>query len=119
VGPERSTRGAQESEYEGHCAPASLRANPSSSATIEFWQTTSAHKSPTARGPARPVHGTAAADAGRKGWRKTLAGESRRRSHSGPSELKQLSWVAQKEQVARPEAPSLSSPTRRGSRSLA
>jgi hypothetical protein len=35
-----SVRGAQESEYEGHCAPASLDANRSSSATIEFWQTT-------------------------------------------------------------------------------
>ena len=33
--------GAQESEYEGHCAPASLDANRSSSVTIEFWQTTS------------------------------------------------------------------------------
>jgi hypothetical protein len=41
MGPERCTRGAQESEYEGHCAPASLDANRSSSATIEFWQTTS------------------------------------------------------------------------------
>jgi len=40
MGPERYTRGAQESEYEGHCAPASLDANRSSSATIEFWQTT-------------------------------------------------------------------------------
>src|ERR1700694_5260658 len=30
----------QESEYEGHCAPASLGAIPSSSVTIEFWQTT-------------------------------------------------------------------------------
>src|SRR6202022_266963 len=40
MGPERCTRGAQESEYEGHCAPASLDANRSSSATIEFWQTT-------------------------------------------------------------------------------
>jgi hypothetical protein len=40
VGPERSTRGAQESEYEGHCAPASLGLIPSSSVTIEFWQTT-------------------------------------------------------------------------------
>jgi len=27
MGPERCTRGAQESEYEGHCAPASLDAN--------------------------------------------------------------------------------------------
>src|ERR1700687_1359169 len=40
MGPERCARGAQESEYEGHCAPASLDANRSSSATIEFWQTT-------------------------------------------------------------------------------
>ena len=40
VGPERSTRRAQESEYEGHCAPASLGVIPSSSVTIEFWQTT-------------------------------------------------------------------------------
>ena len=40
MAPERSTGGAQESEYEGHCAPASLRAIPSSSVTIEFWQTT-------------------------------------------------------------------------------
>src|SRR5439155_1785335 len=38
--PERSTRRAQESEYEGHCAPASLGVIPSSSVTIEFWQTT-------------------------------------------------------------------------------
>src|SRR6267378_4201580 len=42
MGPERCTRGAQESEYEGHCAPASLDANRSSSATIAFWQTTAA-----------------------------------------------------------------------------
>jgi len=40
MAPERSTGGAQESEYEGHCAPASLGAIPSSSVTIEFWQTT-------------------------------------------------------------------------------
>ena len=37
MAPERSTGGAQESEYEGHCAPASLGAIPSSSGTIEFW----------------------------------------------------------------------------------
>jgi len=37
MAPERSTGGAQESEYEGHCAPASLGAIPSSSVTIEFW----------------------------------------------------------------------------------
>ena len=40
MAPEPSTCGAQESEYEGHCAPASLGAIPSSSVTIEFWQTT-------------------------------------------------------------------------------
>ena len=40
IGPERCARGAQESEYEGHCAPASLDAKRSSSATIEFWQRT-------------------------------------------------------------------------------
>ncbi len=37
AGSERSTRGSQESEYEGHSAQASLDANRSSSATIEFW----------------------------------------------------------------------------------
>jgi len=40
MGPERCTRGAQESEHEGHSAQASLDANRSSSATIEFWQRT-------------------------------------------------------------------------------
>src|SRR5438105_13347572 len=42
VGPERGTRGAEESEYERHCAPASLGVIPSSSVPIEFWQTTTA-----------------------------------------------------------------------------
>src|SRR5882762_2815043 len=46
MSPERCTRGAQESEYEGHCAPASLDANRSSSATIEFWQTTTVRQKP-------------------------------------------------------------------------
>lgn len=36
VGPERSTRAAQESEYEDTALERSLRANTSSSATIEF-----------------------------------------------------------------------------------
>ena len=37
AGSERRAQGAQQSECEGHCAPASLAAKPSSSLTIEFW----------------------------------------------------------------------------------
>ena len=40
AGSERRTQRAQESEYEGHCSPGSLPADPSSTLTIEFWQTT-------------------------------------------------------------------------------
>src|SRR5439155_3285179 len=50
MAPERSTGGAQESEYEGHCAPASLGVIPSSSVTIEFWQTTGINGPLTAGG---------------------------------------------------------------------
>ena len=46
VGPGRRTRGAQESEYEGYCAPPSLDVIPSSSVTIEFWQTTAFRLNP-------------------------------------------------------------------------
>jgi len=58
MGPERCTRGAQESEYEGHCAPASLDANRSSSATIEFWQTTGRRSVRKIRTPIEPKHAT-------------------------------------------------------------
>jgi hypothetical protein len=40
VGLERSAQGTHESEYEGHCSLGSLPADPSSTLTIEFWQTT-------------------------------------------------------------------------------
>ena len=40
VGCERGAQGTHQSEYEGHCSPGSLLADPSSTLTIEFWQTT-------------------------------------------------------------------------------